>query len=222
MWWLSGGLGAEHQESQTGKTAQGKLTWSLLPRCWKTSSFIVFSEGGFVYSQAAQPLAGSSSYTTCCPCCTRSRLAIYYFVETWAQEMQEANSGETFDLYPTLNSLQKKTGQHCRGDWDLKMKTGHTELFFYGGFRRTKESAIGVGQILRLSLLRFWLQWEWAWIKTTGGLRMWPHVGCLGETGCQQLGQANNFCLLKIKSLFSNAQQRLLLMTAAGIDWNQN
>lgn len=125
-------------------------------------------------------------------------------------------------IYIPLSTHCRKSGQQCRGVWDLRMKTGRKELFFCGGFRRTKKSAIGVGQILRLCLLKFWLQWERSWIKTTGGLRMWPHVGCLGETDCQQLGQANNFCLLKIKPLFSNAQQRLLLMTAAGIDWNQN
>jgi len=54
--------------------------------------------------------------------------------------------------------------------------------------------------------------------KTQEDFRTWPLVGCLGETGCQQLGQANNFCLLKIKPLFSNPQQRLLLMTAAVTD----
>lgn len=80
-------------KSQTGKTAQGKLPRSLLPRSWVTSTSVAFSEADLAYSQAAPPLAGSSSHSRCCPCCTGSRLVIYYFVETWAPEMQEANSG---------------------------------------------------------------------------------------------------------------------------------
>lgn len=44
----------------------------------------------------------------------------------WAQEMQEANSGETCNLHPTLNSLQKNQANSAEQfeTWKWNLGTG--------------------------------------------------------------------------------------------------